>query len=92
MRYVHGVGFDAFVAHEMMQDAVARRLEIIGEAARRISPECVAEHPEIPWREIVGMRNVLAHEYGEVLLEVVWDVLEVVVPDLIAALEPLASG
>jgi len=46
--------------------ATERSVEIIGEAARHVSPEFIAAHPEIPWRQIIGQRNILAHEYGQI--------------------------
>lgn len=56
----------SFKQDKMRCRAVERILEIIGEAARRISPRYQAEHPEIPWRDAIGQRNILAHEYGQI--------------------------
>jgi uncharacterized protein with HEPN domain len=56
----------------VIQDAVIRELEILGEAAGRLSDEFVADHPEIPWREITGMRHKLIHDYFFVDLNIVW--------------------
>ncbi|MBU4270988.1 MAG: DUF86 domain-containing protein [Planctomycetes bacterium] len=70
----------------MMRSAVERQIEIIGEAARRISDATRQAHPEIPWRAIVGQRNVLAHEYGAVLHEAIWAVAKRRIPELIVAL------
>jgi uncharacterized protein with HEPN domain len=52
--------------------AIERLLEILGEAARRVSEEFQNQHGEIPWRKIIGQRNVLAHEYGEIKLGRIW--------------------
>lgn len=64
-----------------------RRLEIIGEAAGRISPEVQKELPSIPFREIRGMRNIIAHDYGEVDLERVWETATRDVPLVLITLE-----
>ncbi|MHC4392282.1 MAG: HepT-like ribonuclease domain-containing protein [Planctomycetota bacterium] len=66
------------------QRAVERSLEIVGGAARKVSAEFEEAHPEIPWQAIVAHRHVLAHEYGEVSQDLVWRVVEVHTPALIA--------
>jgi len=78
-----------YLADENLRLAIERRIEIIGEAANRISTGFQDAHPEIPWRKIVAQRNILAHEYGEVQAEIIWRVATVSIPDPIAALEPL---
>jgi len=85
--YLKGVGREAFYSNGEKQDAVLRRLEIIGEAAGRISPEVQKEFPGIPFREIRGMRNIIAHDYGEVDLERVWETARGDVPILLGTLE-----
>jgi len=65
----------AFLASRLHQNAVIRSLAIIGEAAGKVSAATQAANPEIPWREITGMRHRLIHGYGEVRLDVVWTVL-----------------
>ncbi len=73
----------------MLRRAVEREVEIIGEAARRLSAAFKAAHPEVPWRRIVAQRNVLAHEYGEIKHEKIWLVATELVPMLTRTLEPL---
>jgi uncharacterized protein with HEPN domain len=68
---------------------VERLLQNIGEAARRVSGEFRAEHPEIPWAQIVAQRNVLVHEYGEIKPELVWLSAVRDVPELLAMIDPL---
>ena len=87
--YLKGVGREDFFGNGEKQDAVLRRLEVIGEAAGRISPEVQKEFPEIPFREIRGMRNIIAHDYGEVDLERVWETVIEDVPHLLRTLEKL---
>lgn len=70
------------------QLAVERSLEIIGEAASRVSTSFRNAHPEIPWRQIIGQRNVLIHEYGEIKQERIWKTVRENVPQLIELLKP----
>ena len=88
-RAVRGRTFEEYVQDEDLRLLVERRLEIIGEAARRVSEAFRSAHPEIPWRKIIAQRNVLAHEYGEIQDDVLWQVAAASILDLIAALEPL---
>ena len=84
-----GMTFAGFSTDKRTRLAVERLLVIIGEAARRVSESRVAEAPEIPWHAIVGQRNVLVHEYGEVVVERVWIVVRDHLPSLVAALDAL---
>jgi uncharacterized protein with HEPN domain len=87
-RYV-GVGYDEFIASDLRQDAVIRQVGIIGEAVRNLSPEVIASKPDIHWREIAAMRNVLIHDYAGVDLEAVWEVTQRDLPLLRRAVEDL---
>jgi len=81
-----------YLLDRKLQLAVERAIEIIGEAARLVSPELKAQHPGIPWRQIVSQRNVLAHDYGEIKQDRIWLVATSRIPDLIAQLQPLLPG
>jgi uncharacterized protein with HEPN domain len=70
------VGEAAFLVDRMRQDAVIRKLEIIGEAVKRLSDETRARQPKIPWKQIAGMRDRLTHDYFGVDLGLVWRVVE----------------
>ncbi|MEW5890551.1 MAG: DUF86 domain-containing protein [Pseudomonadota bacterium] len=72
-----------FLANELVQDAVIRNLEIIGEAVTKLSPGLKARHGSVPWGEISGMRNRLVHGYMTVNLEIVWSTVEKVLPDFL---------
>jgi uncharacterized protein with HEPN domain len=85
--FVAGVDQDTFENDLMRQAAVMRQLEIMGEAARRLSEETRLELSEIPWRQIIGMRNRLIHGYDDVDLAIVWDSVQNDLPLLIAQLE-----
>jgi uncharacterized protein with HEPN domain len=69
-------GRDLFFQDEMVQVWVIHHLQIIGEAVRGISPEFKSSHPEIPWVEIIGMRNILVHHYFGIDRDAVWKVVE----------------
>jgi len=86
-QHAHGLSRDSFLASKLHQDAVIRELQVLGEAAGRVSEEVRAEYPEIPWPQIVGLRNRLIHEYFRVKLDVVWDVVTEELPGLIEQLE-----
>ena len=87
--FVQNKNLDDYLKDRMLRGAVERHLEIIGEAARRISTEFRDAHPEIPWRGIIGQRHVLAHDYGEIRHDRLWAVATDRMPQLIAALERL---
>lgn len=71
--------------------AVVRSLEIIGEAARQMPRGFKSEHPEIPWREVASLRNIIAHEYFGLDNEIIWDVIQTQVPDLIKRFQSLKT-
>jgi len=87
--FVEGLDWPGFEASRLHQNAVIRSLEIIGEAAGKLSADFVEDHPSIPWRDIVNMRHRLIHAYSEVRLDVVWRVVEQDLPQLLAELGPL---
>ena len=86
-QFVAGKSFRDYSQDEVLQAAVERKLEIIGEAARSVSKRFQEEHPEIPWRGIISQRHFLAHEYGEVRQEKLWRVATARIPELIELLE-----
>lgn len=87
--FVQGVKLHGYLQDRKLQLAIERSLEILGEAARKVLDGLKQEHPEIPWKEIVGQRNVLAHEYGEIKQERLWRVSTQNIPELVSKLEPL---
>jgi uncharacterized protein with HEPN domain len=89
LRAVEDRTLEDYQSDDNVRLALERRIEIIGEAAGRISQAFRDAHPEIPWRKIVAQRNILAHEYGEIDDEIMWDVATISIPDLMRLLEPL---
>jgi uncharacterized protein with HEPN domain len=87
-RFTEG-GRDQFFQEEMIQDAVLRNFEVIGEAAKRLDESYRAAHPEIPWRALAGLRDVLIHQYEGVDLERVWVFVERDLPGLKNAISRL---
>ena len=88
-QFLTGMDEAAFKASRLHQNAVIRSLEVIGEAAAKVSPATRAAHPDIEWRDMVGMRHRLIHGYADVRLDLVWTVAVNQLPPLIAALAPL---
>ena len=88
-QFVEGVTYTEFQSNKMLRYAVERQILVIGEAAKRVSTVFKDSCPQIPWMAIVGQRNILAHEYGEVLVERIWRVSTVFDPELIELLAPL---
>jgi len=86
---ISGLDFTQYSNDRRTQLAVERSLEIIGEAAGRVSALFRNAHPEIPWRQIIGQRNVLIHEYGEIKQERIWKTVRENIPLLIEQLKPL---
>jgi uncharacterized protein with HEPN domain len=89
--YARAMDKEAFIADDRTQQAVIHMIQIIGEAARQLSPEFKASHPEVPWSRMVGMRHRLVHEYFNVDVDIVWEVLHCDLPDLIPQIEPLVN-
>jgi uncharacterized protein with HEPN domain len=89
VQFVEGVKYSDFESNKMLRYAIERQVLVIGEAAKKVSDVFKSSYPQIPWTAIVGQRNVLAHEYGEVLIERIWRVTTVFVPELIKLLTPL---
>ena len=89
--YARGVTLEEFLRDGKSQRAVCMVLEIIGEAARAVSEESKTANPQIPWRDLVGLRNRIIHEYFRLDLNTIWEIVHRDVPTLIALIEPLVS-
>lgn len=90
--YVQGRNRVDLDGNRPLQHCIVRCIEIIGEAASRITPEFKLAHPEIPWRLPVAMRNRLVHVYFDINLDILWQTAEAELPTLIKKIEPLLTG
>lgn len=73
--YTKGVDYDSFCNNQMLIDAVIRNLEVIGEASRNIPEEIRNEYNNVPWRKMIGLRNILIHEYFGVDESIIWEII-----------------
>ena len=87
--YISGMDLSTFMEDHKTQDAVVRQFEIIGEATKRISSVYREKHPEIPWADMAGMRDVLIHDYIDVNFEIVWKTATVDIPGIKQAISKL---
>jgi len=80
-----------FLSSTQIQDSVIRRIEIIGEAVKNISPHLRQENPDIPWQRVAGMRDILIHEYFGVDMELTWNVVKKELPKLKRQIEKILA-
>jgi uncharacterized protein with HEPN domain len=96
VRYTEGMDLTSFVKNEMAYDAVLRNLEVVGEASKNIPDEVRTRFPEVPWREMAGLRDVLAHAYFGLDEAVLWDIVRNKIPPLLSRVDHIlrqeASG
>lgn len=82
LRYAKGLDYDSFLEKQIVQDAIVRQLEIIGEATKRVSTEFRNSNPQIPWKVMAGMRDKLIHDYFDVDFRMVWSTTKEDIPEL----------
>jgi len=87
LTYTTGKGFKSFSSDGMTIDAVVRNFEILGEAAKHISPALKDKYPDIPWQEMTAMRNKVIHEYFGVDVEIIWETVNNILPELLKVLK-----
>ena len=85
--YVQGITRDAFVAERMRFDAVIRNLEVIGEAVKQVPDSVRQNYPDVEWRKIAGLRDILIHKYFNINVEIIWDIVESKLPTLKAQIQ-----
>jgi len=89
VEWTGGLAKNAFLADRKTQSAVERQLDILGEATKRLSMDFREQHPQIPWRQIAGLRDVLIHRYDDVNPDILWETVAVAIPALLISLEGL---
>ncbi|AVQ72499.1 MULTISPECIES: HepT-like ribonuclease domain-containing protein [Microcystis] len=89
LRYTDGIGKSELENNDEKLSAILYQITIIGEATKRLSVIFRQQHPEIPWREMAGMRDVIVHKYDQLDLDVVWDIVENKLTELLKAITPL---
>ena len=80
-----------FYRERLIQDAVARNLQVMAESSQRLSEKAKQQHPKIPWRNIAGFRNILVHDYLGLDVDAIWSVVEMELPKLEEALEKMQA-
>jgi len=91
-KYTANLTLTDFRKKQLVQDAVIRRLAIIGEAANHLQKNFSQKYPKIPWKRIVGLRNLVIHEYFAVKLERIWKLIKRDVPKLKKQIEEIGNG
>jgi uncharacterized protein with HEPN domain len=90
LRFTSGLNADSFRVNDLVQSAVLREFQVLGDAARQVSDVTRGAYPEVPWHMIAGMRNRLVHAYFDIRLDTVWNTIQQDIPQLAAALEAIA--
>jgi len=89
--YLEGADLDVFLASTRLQDAVFRRLEVIGEAVKNVPTDLRDAHPDIPWKRVAGLRDVLIHQYFGVDAELTWQLVQESLPAFKAQINALVE-
>ena len=89
--YTKALSYEEFTMASMVTDAVIRNLEIIGEAVKKIPSEVRKEENTVDWKKIAGLRDILAHRYAYVRLEIIWDIVKKKIPSLKEAVKERLS-
>jgi len=87
--FTEGVSYHTFEVEKMRKLAVERQLEVIGQAANGIDKDVQDLYPQLPWARMIGLRNKLAHDYGEILVKRIWEIARNAIPELEHELEQI---
>jgi uncharacterized protein with HEPN domain len=89
LQFAQGVSREQLESDLMRQSAILYQITIMGEATKRLSREFRAQHTEVPWDDIAGMRDIIAHQYDRLDLNIVWQVIQRNIPELLSMIVPL---
>ena len=89
LRFSSGVEQIELITNDEKISAILYQITIIGEATKRLSMGFRQQHPEIPWRNLAGMRDIIVHEYDQIDLDIVWDVIQPEIPQLLKQINPI---
>lgn len=92
LAFAKGITKDDIENNEEKKAAILYEIIVIGEATKRLSNELRLQYPEIPWKDMAGMRDILAHQYDRVNINTLWDAVWKDIPELIILIEPLVSN
>jgi uncharacterized protein with HEPN domain len=90
--FVAGMGKDELAKDRRTRDAVVRNLEIIGEAAKKLPAQMRRDHPEVEWKKIAGLRDILVHDYFGIDMDIVWDIVQDKLPVLVEQVQCILDG
>jgi len=89
-KYTKGTSYNAFVKNTLIIDAVIRNLEIIGEAVKHVPLDLKKKYPNVEWKKIAGLRDILIHEYFGINIKIIWDVVVNKIPELKTSIQKIA--
>ncbi|MGL4499678.1 MAG: HepT-like ribonuclease domain-containing protein [Planktothrix sp.] len=89
LEFARGLNREQLEGDRMRQSAILYQIAIIGEATKRLSREFREQHPEVPWDDMAGMRDIIAHQYDRLDLDIVWQVIQRNIPEVLNAIGPL---
>lgn len=88
-KFTEGFNYESFCDDDKTVSAVIKKLEIIGEASKKIPSEITYANPQVPWKEMAGMRDILIHSYFGTELEAVWNAVQISIPTLINQIDTI---
>lgn len=90
--YIGNALKEQFLADSKLQDACIRQLQIIGEACNRCSPDFRLAHTDIPWSQIIGMRNIVVHDYTGLEPDIIWNIIKHNLPGFLSLIEQIVEN
>ena len=84
LNFISNIDLAEFERNKLIRFAVERQILVIGEAANHLSDNFITNNPQVPWRKIIALRNIIAHEYGEILVERIWLTATIHIPELLS--------